>query len=179
MTTPPPTDYTLFVELLQRFSSLSNDLALIEGDMTECQLKAATAAITEYAVLQEQVAQLEQRIAAIFAAHPEWREKDSKSIKTPFGSVSCKETKKLKVQNEAVTITLIKALAAAEPKSETWPALLRVTTELDKEALEKLSDEQLEQLGVTREVTEPITVKPFKADAAKAVKAAAADLAQN
>lgn len=179
MTTPPPTDYTLFVELLQRFSSLSNDLALIEGRLTAEQLEAANSSITEYAVLQEQAAQLEARLTRLFADHPEWRPEGTKSIKTPYGTVSCREVNELAVPNEAVTIVLIEAQAKLEPENPLWPSLLRVKTELNREVIETLDEAVLKKLGVSWNRSEPITVKAFKADAAKLQKAAAAAARNN
>lgn len=163
-------DFARLVELLQKHSSGTNDLAKLETEMSRLSLNAASARLTDYVVLQEQNAAVEAEIKVLFEKHPEWRG-EKKSVATPFGSVEQRSTTELQIDNPVMTLALIRARAN---RDDFFCAgdYIHVEESPDKEALEKLSDEELEELAVKRVKTESITVKPAKVNAAKIVKAA-------
>lgn len=168
-------DFARLVELQQKHTDTTLALEKLEGRMSVDALKAATSSAPDYVVLQEQLANLDAELKALFARHPEWREAGKKSVKTPFGAVEQRTVTELEVPNPAATVTLIKARGKEDDKFD--PSLfLRVEIEPNLEALEALSDDELSKLGVTRKSTERITVKAAKVSAAKVVKAAADNL---
>ncbi|HMJ88765.1 MAG TPA: host-nuclease inhibitor Gam family protein [Candidatus Acidoferrum sp.] len=163
--------FARLVERQQEFTDVTLALEKLEVKMSDDALKAAGKYATEYVVLQERLAKLDGEIAALFLSHPEWREKDQKTVKTPYGSVEQRKATKLEVNNEALTVALIKARGIEDPKFNA-ALFLHVEESPNLEALEGLDDTQLLKLGVARKTNEKITVKPAKVEAAKAVKAA-------
>lgn len=164
-------DFARLVELQMKFSGLDVQLADLEAEMNANSLRALKHSATDYVVLQEERSRVETEIKALFAAHPEWRDDGQKSVKTPFGHVQQRSVSELDVPNPAMTIALIEARAARDAQ---FKADLYIKTEKSPklEALEALSDDELSKLGVRRATSEKITVKPLKANVAKAVKAA-------
>ncbi len=123
-------------------------------------------------MLQESVAGFETEIKALFAKHPEWRG-DTKSVKTPYGSVEQRSSKSLVAPNPTMTVALIEAKGKVDAnfKPETF---LHITKEPNLETLEAWSDDELAKVGINREENESVTVKPARINVAKTVKAAKA-----
>jgi hypothetical protein len=167
----PSQDFARLCELQQEHSAVTLSLEKVEQRMSVDSLAAAAAWSADYVVNQERLAELDAEIKALFARHPEWREDGKKSIKTPFGTVEQRTVSGLVVANPAATVALIKARAAQDEKFKA-ATFLRIEELPNVEALEALGNDELAKLGVTRETTEKVTVKPAKVSAAKVVKAA-------
>ena len=163
---PPTTqDFAEFVEQLAEFTRLDSELAALELTVNKAAQKCAVDRAPDYVLLQEARTRSEERVKALYAAHPEWRGK-SKSVSTPLGEVAERETTTLEIPNPAVTVTLIKAAAATfgrQPKD-----LLHVEESPNKEALEGMTDDQLKALGVARVTRTSVSVKARKVDVKKA-----------
>lgn len=164
-------DFARLVELQQKHSETTLALEAVETKMSRASLAAANLSATDYVVLQESLAGLDEQIKALFTRHPEWREGDKKSIKTPFGEVSQRTAKELEVPNEAATVVLIEARQKQDATFDS-AAFLHVTKKPNLEALEAWSDDELALVGITRKETEKVTVKPAKVKAAAVAKAA-------
>jgi hypothetical protein len=171
-TTPPAAparpaaadDYQDLTEELARYSRLANRLAGVDAAFQE----AITELIQEvyqdeFALLQSELTQAEERIELLALRHPEWFAK-AKTIKTPFGNVASRTTTKLDVPSEEATIALL------ELRGEDAKPFLRQRTYLSIESLEALDDAELHRLKVQRITTEKITIQPAKVDLGKAVK---------
>ena len=163
-------DFAQFVELQQKYTEASTQLDALEVRINESSQKVAQAHAADFIVLQETVAELDAQLKELFGRHPEWRG-DKKSVSTPYGSVEQRTAKELQVPNPAMTVALIEAKGKSDPAFQS-ATFLHVTTEPNLEALERLSDETLAGLGITRVETQRMSVKPAKVNVAKAVKAA-------
>lgn len=164
-------DFARFVELQQKHTEASNKLAALEVAINVGAQSAAEASATEYIVLQETVAGLAAELTALFARHPEWRDAKKKSVGTPYGSVEQRKVTELEIPNPAMTVVLIEARGEKDPQFKAGD-FLHISKEPNFEALERLTDDELAKLGVSRVTTERVTVKPAKLNVAKAVKAA-------
>lgn len=119
----------------------------------------------EYAKLQEAISKVNANIEAIALVNPQWFEQ-KKTLTTPYGEVKSRKSTTLEVPNEEVTIVLLEQLG---PEAA---AFIRTKKELNLEALEQLSDEELKRIRITRVVKETITAKPKQIDMGKAAKSA-------
>jgi len=118
----------------------------------------------DYIEFQTKQSEAEASIELLARRNPQWFEK-KKTLTTPYGSVKLTESSSIEVKNESATIALIKHLGVAED-------FLRTTEELNKEALEALSDEELALYGLARKRGECCTIKPAKVELGKAIAAA-------
>lgn len=120
--------------------------------------------------------QAEEALIEWAKKHPEWFA-GKKSLSTPHGTVSKRETNSLGVPNEAISVRLIVETFA--PGANVTAALgkaadfLHVEISPNLEALEKLDDAELAKLGITRTSTTSYTVKAAGVDLGKAVEAKA------
>jgi hypothetical protein len=172
-------DFSDLVQLMSDFAKAKNCLSALETHAQTEFLVVVDDNKEQYALHQETVTETEAKIEAIARRHEKDWFRDSKTIRTPFGSVSLRTTTSLAVPNEEATILLIERRIELE-ESEIAPgdeppskAFLREKIELNLEALEKLSDAELKALRITRVSEEKCTVKESKVDLGKAVKAAA------
>jgi phage host-nuclease inhibitor protein Gam len=163
-------DFTRLVEYQQAHSRLFNKLTALEVEMNDSAQRAAEAGAASYVRMQEELSKLEEQIKELFARNPSWRG-DAKSVKTPFGGVEQRTVTELVVENPSLTVTLIEARGQAD-RSFDAAKHLHVTKEPNLEALEGLPNDELAKLGVSRVMTERVTVKPAKVNVAKTVKAA-------
>jgi len=154
-----------FVKLQSEHSELSNQLARIETQATERYQALIDKHTALYAKLTTRLSEVEDQLIAMALAHPEWR--TGRSVKTPFGTATFKKSSKLEFASlEAVLLlidknvgpkSLFEGLRAYTPEN-----FKRVTTELNLEALEALGEFELARLGITRTVTDNVTIKPLK-----------------
>ncbi len=166
-------DFANLVNVMSVYAEAKARLAALENEAQSAFIDLVDERKSDYAAFQQKISETELAIEVIARANPDWF-RESKTVKTPFGSVSLRKTTSLNVANEELTIVLIEQriaeelAAQAEAPSE---AFLRTRKELDLEALEKLDDADLKRLRITRTSTENCTIKTAKVDLGKAVKA--------
>lgn len=175
ITDPAKTDFANLVNLMAVFAEATTRMGELENSAQSGFIDLVDESKETYSELQQAIMEAESSLEIIARKHPEWFA-DSKTVKTPFGSVSFRSTTKLKVTNEELTIVLIEQRIAKEDLGSEEPPsakLLRHTTALNLEALEQLSDDELSSLRVSRVTSDSFTAKPLKVDLGKAVKSAA------
>lgn len=160
------TGYKNLVDLMAIYNESSTRMDELENDLQMAWLDLVDARRNDYAELQEAVAGSSAAIETLATLNRQWFA-DSKTLKTPYGSVSFRTATKLEVKNEEVTILLI------EQMGEDAAIFLRLKKELNLEAMEHLDDADLKDMRVRRVTTESCTVKAARVDLGKAVKAAA------
>lgn len=163
-------DFARFVDLQQKHTETSNKLEALEASINDSSQRAITSSTEAYVVLQEALTALDAQLKLLFERHPEWRRDNEKSVTTPFGVVQQRTVTELEVANPAATVALIEARGRMD---QTFKAedFLHVEKKPDLEALERLGNDDLSALGITRVTTERMTVKPAKVNVAKVVKA--------
>ena len=103
----------------------------------------------------------------VTANRAELLEGDSKSIKTPYGSISFKWTaEKVEFESEEIVINKIKH-SFKYFFDKNYRSAIKVEYRLVKEALKNINDKELESLGIRKSSEERIHIKPDL----KAVKA--------
>jgi hypothetical protein len=157
--------YEALIGLLAVFTEADNRLTKIQTQANEALIDTLDGAKKEYAELQAARDGAEAEIKDLAKRHPEWLA-DSRTIKTPYGTVKFTETTSLEIPNPEVTLTLIKHL----PDAELRERLIRTVEEPAKEALEAMKDDELAALGVRRIKTDSVTVKAAKVEMGKAGK---------
>lgn len=163
---PAPESYANLINLQSVHSEAHARMAELEAMLHQAWLDVVDEYRTEYAKLQEAIATAEEGIEYLATVNPQWFEK-SRTLKTPYGSVAFRRVTKLDVHNEEVTIAILEQIG-----EEGLPFLVP-SKKLNLEALEKLSDNELDRIRIKRVTTDSCTVKPAKIDLGKAVKAAA------
>lgn len=168
MTTPKTesataADYKNLIDLLAIVAEGSARLGELENGLHQDYLDLVDARRKDYTSLQFAIGKAEEGIEALALSNPAWFEK-SKTIKTPYGSVSFRKSTKLDVKNEEVSILLLEQLG------QDGLPFIRTNKALNLEALEKLDDSELERLRIKRVSAESLTIKPSKVDLGKAVK---------
>jgi len=160
-------EYANLVNLLALYSEVSNQMLAMQADMQAKYMELIDEAKPEYATLQEKLGQAEAALELLALAHPEWFPADCKSIQTPYGKVKFTSTSALVISNEEASILLIQNLGGdAEEK------YLRTNLEINREALEQLSEAELKALRIKRVKDQSFKVTPASLDMGKAVKAA-------
>lgn len=157
--------YEALIDLLAVFTDADNRLAKIQTQANEALIDTLDAAKKEYAELQAARDGAEREIKDLAQRHPEWLA-DSRTIKTPYGSVKFTETTSLEIPNPEVTLTLIRAL----PDDELKNRLIRTVEEPAREAMETMKDDELASLGVRRVKTDSVSVKAARVEMGKAGK---------
>lgn len=157
-------DYANLVDLLGIAAVADQRLAEMQTDLDDAMIAAVDDRRAEYVEHQAKLAAAIESIETIVRRHPEWFAK-TKTLKTPYGSVRSTSSSPLKVASEQSTIRLIKAAGRADE-------FIRTKEELDKDALEKLTADQLAEFGLSRESKETIKITPAKIDMGKTVQAA-------
>jgi hypothetical protein len=164
MSTNPTDDYTKLEQAIERHTALCNELAQIETSFQKAMHELiAEVYRDDFADLTEDKEDTEQLIELLAIRHPEWFAK-TKTLKTPFGSVSTRKTTKIDVPHEEATIALL------ELRGEAGEAFLRTRKYLSIEALEALDDAELTALKCRRVTSEKITITPAKIDLGKTLK---------
>jgi hypothetical protein len=175
-----PTKYNQLNELLAEFSQLSAELSIIEAEVNDSQIEAARPLLPRHANATARLGEIETKLRAIAVENPELFPEDKKTHQTPFGAISFRTSKHLKVEDEEKTVLLIKvacgkeatrAARAGEAPRFTEETLLRTIQKPDLEALEKLDDALLAMFQVERKTDEKFAVKPLAVKADKLIKA--------
>lgn len=159
-----PGDFADLVNLLNALSEAQNQISHLNQNLNTEYLETVKGYSDEYKVLQTDISAAMAAIEVIAARNPQWFE-EKKTIATPFGEVKRTTSTSLVIPDEAVTITLIRAARRADD-------FLVTTTAISKEALEKLSDEELARYGVSRKTEHNYKPEGAKVDLGKSVKAA-------
>lgn len=171
------------IEQLGLFTHAHNTLKELEADLNARNLELITTVRQEYADLQAALTLTEASLERICRAHAEWFE-HKKSIKTPFGTVTLRDSTELAIENPELTLHLLRAeeervelqrdLAQSSGKElpEEFDAdqFIRTREELDLESLEKLDDATLKKFRIVRVAKSNFSVKPATVDLGKAVK---------
>lgn len=158
------------VNLLAVFTEATNRLQELETETNSALQEIIDEHKGRYASLQSVLTETEQALEVIAKSHPGWFQV-RKSIKTPYGTLKTTSGTKLVAENEEVSIVLIQSEARVNPS---FPAgdYLRQSVELDREALEKLEDEELAKFRIRREKTFGVKVEAAQLDMGKAVQSA-------
>lgn len=171
-TTDKPTEaqeeqeaYANLVNLQSILSEAQAQLDKLQNEVQTEYIDLVDAKKKDYARLQQNIASAQEGIEYLATVNPQWFVK-SRTLKTPYGTVSFRKTTKLEVRNEELSIVLLEQLG-----QDGLPFLIP-SKKLNIEALEKLTDQELERLKIKRVTEDSCTVKPAKVDLGKAVKAA-------
>lgn len=159
-----PSDFADLVNLLQQLTETTAALRKLEGKVTARYIDTVTDSVEEYKALQTKLSETEAALAVIAERNPQWYS-EKKTVETPFGEVKRTSSTELVIADEAATIALIRAANRSED-------FLRITTTVNREALESLEDDALAKLGVSRKTTHNFKPAAAKVDLGKAVKAA-------
>lgn len=173
--TPIETDREKFLAAFEKFTIARNICDQLNAELQKENLNLVQEKSGEWLLATAAEADAESVALALLEAHPEWFG-TKQSFKTPHGTVQKKKSKSLVMINETVTTKLIIGQYAPEAKSlqrllGEAADYLHIEIKPNKEALEGLSDEQLAALGIRREESETITLKPLTVDLGKAVEA--------
>jgi len=164
-TLPTDAEYRNLVDLLALHTEATSRMTELESAVQEAYLGIIDEHRKHYASLQNKISESEAAIKFIALQHPEWFH-TIKTLKTPYGTVGFRNSTKLEVPNEELSIALIERMADAD-------LYLRTRKFLNLEALESLEDFALKGLQITRVTSEKCTVTPAEIDLGKAVKKAA------
>lgn len=164
-------DFQNLVNLLSVYTEASHRLGEMEANLNAEMMETVDAYKEDYAGLQRTLTEAEKAIELIAVRHySEWFG-ERKSLKTPYGTVKFVRSTSIVVENEELSVEIIRRDAA---KHGLDPALLiRTKEELNLEALETLTLEQLKAFKVGRQTKDNFSVVPAKVDLGKAVKEAA------
>lgn len=158
-------DFKNLVNLMAIMAEGTARLGELENGLQQDYIDLVDARRKDYASLQFALGQAEESIETLAFSNPQWFEK-TKTLKTPYGSISFRRSTKLDVKNEEVSILLLEQLG------QDGLPFVRTAKALNLEALEKLDDTELDRLRIKRVNSESLTIKPVKVDLGKAVKAA-------
>lgn len=154
--------FARLIELQTAFTEADNKLAAIEAEIQPKVAAVVESQKTAWTDARAQRDEAEREIRALAERHPEWM--DGQSIKTPFGSIQFRDSKKLEIPNPDATVALIRHLVTDEKLRD---LALKVQVDPRVEVLETFETSFLAKLGVNRVATTSITVKPAKVDMAK------------
>ncbi|HSI11747.1 MAG TPA: host-nuclease inhibitor Gam family protein [Chthoniobacter sp.] len=162
-------DFDIISRRLELYAKSTTARDLIKLELEQEHQKALTARKSQIDKQEKRIEFAENVILMIAAEHPEWFT-DKKSLVTPFGSINSRATTSHKVSDEQHTIRLIKA-AATRTDDEIQRArllgLIRVKEELNLEAVECLSEKELNALRIVRVKGASLSITIAKAGAKK------------
>lgn len=167
---PQSQDFQTLVNLLSDYTEATHFLTELEGVIGQQMKDVIDQHKTAYARMQKLLTTSERELEIIATRHPEWFT-EKKGVKTPYGTVKFTRSTVLEIKNEELSLELIRRDAhglTLDPEN-----LIRTRDELDREALEDLSDEQLKAFKIRRIPKENFSVVAAKVDMGKAVKEAA------
>lgn len=160
---PKKDDYQTLSTELERYTELHNRIATIDASFQEAMAQLIAECFRDdFQELQDELSKTKNKIESLVIKNPGWFE-DSKTIKTPFGTVATRSTSKLSVPNEDATMALL------ELRGRDAAAFLRERKYISLEALEALDDCELEKLKVKRINNESIRITPAKIDLGKSI----------
>lgn len=161
---PRTGDFESVINLLAVLGEANRQLNALETEVESAYLEIVAAKRERYAKLQATVTETVAALEVIARRNPQWFD-EKKNVTTPYGAVKFKASSELVIADENITIQLIKAMG--KPSE-----MLRQIDVLNKEALEKLSDEELARFAILRRAKENFSVDTKVVDLGKAVKAA-------
>ncbi len=162
-------DFKNLVNLLSVFSEATHRLTEMEANLN-CEMMTLVDDYKDgYAQMQRTLTEAEKAIEVIATRHPEWFS-ERKGLKTPYGTVKFHKSTGLSVKNEELSLELIKRDAKGLGLNP--ELLIRTHEELNLEALDSLTDDQLRAFRLTRHTKENFSVQAAKVDLGKAVKEA-------
>jgi len=173
--------YNKINELIAEFSTINAAFELAEAEIKTLQLAAAKELLPKHAKLKIQLSQIEDQLKKLADDHDTSLFPDDKRThKTPFGSLKYKKSTALEVADEEKAILKIQRACTLElaresegrPPRFTEEQLLRIRTDLNLEALEKLDDATLALFGIKRIHKDNFKVEPFSMASDKPAKAA-------
>lgn len=154
-------DFKNLVNLLAVLSEATTRQDALAVQMKEEYLERVDEHRAEYSANQAAIGEAEAAILVIVRRHPEWFGR-KKTLTTPYGEVKSTSSSKIDVPSEEASIRLIEAAGRSTE-------FIRTTKELDKAALDRLTDAELAEYGIRRLPTETIKVSPIEIDLGKAV----------
>ena len=169
------TDFQELVKLLSVFTEASNRLGQLQVDANNQLMDVLDEILADYTQSQQAATEAEAAMEHIANRHPEWFS-EKRSIKTPWGVVKFHRSNPLVVPNEEATIARLELMEERSKKTGVAEehfvasAFIREKRELDLEALDRLDDATLAQLGLKRVQKDNFSVKPATLDLGKAVK---------
>lgn len=155
-------DYKNLVDLLAIFSEATARQNALAAQLNQEYLDKVDEHKPEYTENQEKLSQAEAAIDALVELHPEWFEK-KKTLTTPYGGVKISTGKKIVATSEEASMRLIRAAKKADE-------FIRTKDELDREALEDLTDEELSKYGLVRQNTVTVKIIAAEVELGEAVK---------
>ena len=181
----PSTAFAKFIDTFAVFNQATRDLAAIDVQVNTAVQDLITGASERYTALLATEKKAKEELIAAVKANPAWFD-GKKSLTTPFGKIETRTTKSLEIENEAIATRLILETfcdVRATVEGQTLKIagnlarllgnaaeFLHIDIKPNREALEKLTDSELEVLGIARKTTETITPKPQSLDLGKAIE---------
>jgi hypothetical protein len=162
-------EFKNFVELISVYTAAQHDLDQLENDANKAQLEIVDDSLSDYTRLQQTITKTEEALQLIALKNPEWFGGKA-SIKTPYGTVKFTPSTSLDVVNEELSIELIERDLATSMTARPSD-YIRVSKQLNREALEALTDAELEKYKIKRVSKKTFSVAAAKLDMGKAVKA--------
>jgi len=162
-------DYKNLVDLLAVLGEATDQLDDLQARLNQDSRELIDEHRADFVKLQTTIADAEQSIETLCRNHPEWFAK-KQTLTTPYGQCAFRNSSSLTIPSEDATMALIRQTGRAGD-------FIRTTEELDKEALEKLSDAELAALGILRTKEKKFSAKPGKLEIGKAVAEAAKEVA--
>ncbi len=150
---PESPDFKNAIDLLALYSDATIRLAAIKASLDAKMLPILDKRRKEYTRLQAAQGEAQKALQVICERNPHWFVKP-KTLTTAYGKLQFRKSTRLECADEAACILRI-ARGGGRKK------YLRRKVELNIEALERCSDEQLAEFGITRVTTENFTVKPL------------------
>ena len=160
---PQKGDFEAAIALLAVLGESRRELAKLTAEIETGYLEIVTSRRDDYAKIQAKISEGEAALEVIARRNLGWVA-DKKSVTTPYGAVKFKASSEIVVPNEEASVVLVRKAKRRE--------LIRVTIELNREALQELPDAELAKFGIVRRAKENLTVDTEVIDLGKAVKAA-------
>jgi hypothetical protein len=161
MNTPPLTDLQRLHHLISTYNDAAQKMAARQSAIDESYSRLIAGNLEEFSLLQNTFVEAEAEIKKLALSNPSWFA-DVKTLTTPFGKVRETESRPIKAPSEDASIHLIRAAGR--------PDLLHIDTSLDKDALGKLSDDELAKFGLSRPIEKSIKISPAKVEMGKALE---------
>lgn len=161
-------DYLDFVSNAALVAEASARLAALQAEADKRIIDILDEAREEHSKLQAALTQAEDAIEIIVSRNRAKWFGDKKSLKCPYGTAQFRKGSALEIPNEELTVELIRRMFPGDES-----LYIRTEAKINKEAVEVLTDGELERLRVRKVTTESFTFKPATIDLGKSSKAAA------
>ena len=179
--TPDSPDFLAVVNELDILSQATTGLAEIEASANGKLLELITEYKKDYAKFQLAATTAETSLEYLCRKHPEWFV-SAKSITTPYGKVSFHRSTKLVIKDAEATLRLLlakQALSESQHNLDGVSPVFRAAPYINKievpniEALEVLTDVELDEFLIKRELKDNFSATPATVNFGKAVTEAA------